>query len=82
MWRDDDTQAAIEYQSYLDDICSGCGHRRSECMDPANSDRYLSFEGTCYACEAKERAMARNRPKQGDEPKHGKYYGAREARGG
>ncbi len=36
-----------------DERCPGCGHPRSESMDPDNEDRYVARRWVCHACKAR-----------------------------
>lgn len=56
MWLPADTEAALVWQEAQDDACSGCGHPRSETMDPNGPD-YTATALRCRACETRD-AMA------------------------
>lgn len=57
MWLPDDTEWALVWQEAQDDACSGCGHPRSETMDPKGPD-YEAVPLRCRACEAREAKAA------------------------
>jgi hypothetical protein len=52
---EEDTTAALEWADYQSLHCSGCGHLRSESMDPDNAGAYEAVPLTCFACAAKDR---------------------------
>ena len=58
MWLPADTEAALVWQEAQDDQCSGCGHPRSEAMNPSGPD-YQVTPLRCRACEAREAAAAK-----------------------
>lgn len=53
MWLPDDTDAALVWQEIQDDRCDGCGHSRSEAMNPDGPD-YEASTLRCRACEARD----------------------------
>lgn len=53
MWLPADTDAALVWQESQDEQCSGCGHPRSETMDPKGPD-YQAIQLRCRACETRE----------------------------
>jgi hypothetical protein len=52
MWTLDDRGYALAWQELDDDVCDGCGHPRSETLDPANEDGYTGHAVVCHACRA------------------------------
>lgn len=73
-----DTEAALVWQECQDDACSGCGHPRSETMNPNGPD-YEATPLRCRACEARE-ARA-HQMAQMDGPMHGMKFAVND-RGG
>ena len=59
LWTADDLEAALEYQDYLDSLCSGCGRPKDVCMDPAMSGRFEAVPLQCFACAPKDAEMRR-----------------------
>ena len=58
MWLPEDTEWALVWQEAQDDKCAGCGHPRSETMNP-NGPEYDVTPLRCRACEPKEAAAER-----------------------
>lgn len=58
-WLPSDTTAALAWQSYSDELCSGCGNPRSESMARENTGAYHADALRCHSCEAVVRATKR-----------------------
>lgn len=59
MWTADDMTAALEWQSWERQLCSGCGQPREESMaHEAEGPSYAAEAIRCRACEAKDAAVA------------------------
>jgi hypothetical protein len=75
-WLPEDTEAAIEWQTHQQSLCSGCRRPRVESFDIAMDDHYDVTELQCHACAAKERrgwnAARANDP--GSPPPFGRFY--------
>jgi nitrous oxide reductase accessory protein NosL len=54
LWSEDDTQAALEWQSYRSSLCSGCALPIEETMQPENQTAYEAEPVQCWACAARD----------------------------
>lgn len=58
-------EAALEWQRWQDQVCSGCGNPRDECMDP-DGPQYAAKPLRCRACEARDAAAREFAEAKGD----------------
>jgi hypothetical protein len=56
LWTEADRQWAIALMAYEADVCSGCGHPRSETTQIHNEFAYAGEAIRCHACAAVARA--------------------------
>lgn len=55
-WTQDDTDLALALTAIDGERCSGCGHPRSESMDPAREFDWKAEAVRCHSCAARDRA--------------------------
>lgn len=56
-WLPEDLVGLLALQAHDDDQCSGCGHPKSESMDPANERAYSGVPLQCHACRSARRSV-------------------------
>lgn len=59
LWLDEDRQWAIALLAYEADLCSGCGHPRSESTEAHNEFAYRGSAIRCHACATVARSSER-----------------------
>lgn len=58
-WSSEDRQMAMAYDTYLAELCGGCGSPLSETTAPENEDGYMPEPALrCHKCTAREQAAA------------------------
>lgn len=72
-WLPEDLIGLLALQRHEDDLCSGCGHPRSESMLPGNDGAYSGEPLQCHACRAARRSV----DDWSSEELHGIYLTAR-----
>jgi hypothetical protein len=64
MWLPEDTEAALEWQRWQRQLCSGCGQPTDETMD-ADGPGYDAVALRCRACETRDRSAEQWRSQGG-----------------
>jgi predicted Fe-S protein YdhL (DUF1289 family) len=73
-WLPEDTEAALEWQTYQNSLCPGCRRPRHESFAVEMDDHYDVTVLQCHACAARDRKAYNTRPEQGEDPQFGRFF--------
>lgn len=65
-WTEEDLVDALDWQSYEDSLCTGCGGLLAETMDPDRTRAYDAEIVRCHRCAAGDVAERMYRADNGD----------------
>lgn len=65
MWLPSDRNAALAWQLWEREHCSGCGAPKAESFDPANEFAYEGVPLECFSCSAQARSVEKMESRSG-----------------